>query len=204
MPANKAFARSSRKKKFATVFAGGKPASPKRASKNGWRVSRCTGARTSGASVLPVSCERFHQPAPRFRIATKRLLHIREIAFEQHRGAVIQRMRQHGRRMNPFESVRSERQRIEKRRSHGKRMNRGAEVVAKTRNREFQRPRSAARDLLGFKNIHAQSRLRENDRSSESVRSGTHDCGAAIRVFVGVRQFRSSVLIACSIIRAEP
>lgn len=72
-------------------------------------------------------------------------------------------------------------------------MNRGTKVVTETRQSKFERPRSTARDLLRFKNIHAQSRLRENNRSRKSVRPGADDRSPSIRVLRSLTQSRPPI-----------
>src|SRR6202041_3126982 len=93
---------------------------------------------------LPVSRKRFHQPPPTPRIATECLSHLPEIPIEKYHCPIIQRMRQRGRRVNPLEAAIGEGKCAEKWRACRERMHSGPEVVAKTRQRQFECPRRPA------------------------------------------------------------
>src|ERR1700687_2058835 len=67
-----------------------------------------------------------------------------QIAFQNRRCTVVERMNQRYRRMNPFQAVFRQRQRPKKRRADPKRMNGRANIVDETWQCELARPRPAA------------------------------------------------------------
>src|SRR6266478_5058332 len=105
--------------------------------------------------ISPALGERLRQAAPALAVLAERRFGIAEIALEHHRGAVIQRMRERRRRMNPLEAVALQRKRRKKWRARSQRVHRGPKIVQKARLRKLQRARRTAGLRLGLKNIHA-------------------------------------------------
>lgn len=53
----------------------------------------------------PMICERFKEAAPAFAIGTQRVLRILQVTLQHDGGAIVQRMREWRRRMNPFQTM---------------------------------------------------------------------------------------------------
>jgi hypothetical protein len=110
----------------------------KRAALRGFRAKHETGPKRSGATP---AAER-DDLAVAGANGRRRLV---ERAPDQQRGAVVERVREGGGRLDP---VHAQIERAEERRRSGRRMNRRADVMAEARKRQFRRARSAA-DGLG-------------------------------------------------------
>jgi hypothetical protein len=90
------------------------------------------------------------------------------------RGAVVQRVRQHGRR---FHHGQIELELTEERRRGDQRVDRRADVVPEPRQRQFGSANAAANRRLAFEDANRSSGLRERDRGCEPVRPGADDDG---------------------------
>src|SRR5918995_143137 len=91
--------------------------------------------------------------------------------------AVIERMRERRRRLNPFETVLIERKRAKKRRANRERINGRAYVVHETRQGELAETNAAAGVLWGFKNSDSPAVLRQGDGGGKPVRSRADNYG---------------------------
>ena len=85
---------------------------------------------------------------------------------------VVEGMRQHRRRVNPFETVVAERQRLKERRRHGHRIDRRTDVVHETGKGQRFGSAPAADRRLGLVDDDMVTRLREYDRRGEAVGAG--------------------------------
>jgi hypothetical protein len=124
---------------------------------------------------LGVARERLHQVAIRSAIVTKarRRFVDREL---QHRGAaVVERMRDRERRVQPDQSMFRQRQRFEKRRHDAHRMDGRADVVFETGQRQLLGARAAADGFLCFEHEDVESGPGQDDGGGEAVGSGADD-----------------------------
>jgi hypothetical protein len=97
-----------------------------------------------------------------------------ERAVHHDRRAVVQRVRQHGRR---FHHGQIEIELTEERRRWDQRVDRRADVVPEPRQRQFSSASAPADRRLTFEDANRSSRLRERDRGCEPVRPGADDDG---------------------------
>ena len=176
-PANNARVRSLRNLRRATKVAGGSASWAKFANKNGWVGNRSNGRSTSFANAGQF----FASGAIRFRQARPSSCSTRSASFRFRSNviaaAIVEGMRQRCRRINPLEAIVRERQRIEERRSDGHGMHGRAKVVVESRKRQFHGACAAAR--LGFRleYVHAQTGLRQHNRSRQPVGAcANHAC----------------------------
>jgi hypothetical protein len=91
--------------------------------------------------------------------------------------AGVERMRDHDRRFDPFESVRRQGQRFPERGLDGEWMNGGADVVREPRKRQLRGARAAADAVVGFEHHDPAPGLRQDDGGAQAVWSGTDDDG---------------------------
>ena len=84
---------------------------------------------------------------------------------------IVEGVREHRSRLDPFEAVRFERQRAKERRLGRERMNRRADVVHEARQSQLCRANAAAEGRLGFENDDLAAGLRDDDRRGEAVRT---------------------------------
>ena len=87
---------------------------PKRAMSNGWRGKKETVVVHLGANFSPALDKRPHQLIPGRPVDAERSTVLSKIAFQDHRRAVVERMRQRGGRMNPLQTVTGQWQRRKK------------------------------------------------------------------------------------------
>ena len=85
--------------------------------------------------------------------------------------AIVERMRQHRGRLDPFKPVQREGQSAEEGRSAGERMDGGADVVNEAGQRQFGGSRAAANHRLRLEHGHFAASLRDGDRRGQAVRS---------------------------------
>jgi hypothetical protein len=93
-------------------------------------------------------------------------------ALHDEGGAVVERMRERGGRVDPFDV---EPEGVEERRRRAERVDRGADVVSEARERQLQRPCAAADRLLRLEDEDGASGLREGDGGGEPVRPRADD-----------------------------
>src|SRR6266852_5017269 len=101
--------------------------------------------------IGPALGKRLHQAAPALAVLAEGKFCIAEIALEHYRGAVVERMRERRRRMNPLEAVALQRKRRKKWRASSQGMHCGAKIVQGTRLRKLQRASRTAALRLGLK-----------------------------------------------------
>jgi len=116
-----------------------------------------------------------------------------EVAFEGDGAAVVERVRQRGGGVDPFQTVVLERQRLEEGGADAEGMDRGAEVVMKAGERELHRARCAAGLRLGLKDFNLHAGLRKDDGGSKAVGAGADDAGATTASDWDGLRHRSSV-----------
>ena len=89
-------------------------------------------------------------------------------------GAVVERVRERGGRVDPFDV---EPEGVEERRRRAERVNRGADVVSEARERQLQGPCAAADRVLRLEDEDGASGLRQGDGGGEPVRARADDDG---------------------------
>ena len=94
------------------------------------------------------------------------------VAADEECGAVVEGVRQRGRRLDPLDV---EIERVEERGCDRERMDRGAHVVTESRKCQLRRARSTADCFPRFEDEDGTFRLRERDRGREPVRPGADD-----------------------------
>src|SRR6516165_4796399 len=94
-----------------------------------------------------------------------------DVSLEHNGRAIIERMGERRRRVNPFESVILERQFGKEGRTCGQRIHGRAEVMHEAREGQLQAASRTAGDWLGFEYIHLQPGLRKHDCGSEPIRA---------------------------------
>ena len=102
----------------------------------------------AGLEFRPCRDERPHEPNVAPAIVAKILRGLLDGAFEDYGGAVIERMSQRRRGMNPFQAVLRKRQASKKGRPHSHGVNGGTHVVQETGQRQFRRARAASDGFL--------------------------------------------------------
>src|SRR5580693_1068649 len=110
----------------------------------------------------PMICERFKEAAPAFAIGTQSVLRILQIALQHDGGAIVQRMRERSRRVNPFQAILLKWERRKKWRANAHRVNRRAKVMLKPGKRERKCARPTADFSLCFVYFDAVAGLRED------------------------------------------
>ncbi len=88
---------------------------------------------------------------------------------------IVERVGQHGGRLNPFEAMLIEREGPEKRRRDGKRMDRGADIVNKTGQCKLGGLNAAPDGVFSFEDGDLPTGLREDDGGCEAIRSRADD-----------------------------
>ena len=127
--------------------------------------------------VAPMLDERLHKFEPGSAVRTERLSGCIEIAIEQDCGAVIERLRERGGRLNPREAMVVQRQRREERRAHGEGMHGRSEVVDEAGERQFHGARGATGSCFGFEYVDFEAGLSQDDGRRESVGTGADYAG---------------------------
>ncbi len=124
-------------------------------------------------------CERLHQAAPAFAIWSENRFGVAEVALKRYSGAVVERMGEWSRRVNPLQTLSVQRQRRKKRRTRGEWMNGGAEIVEEAGQRELERACGAACLWLRLEDVNVHAVLCESDGGGQAVRSGADDASSA-------------------------
>jgi hypothetical protein len=93
-------------------------------------------------------------------------------AADEQGGAVVERMGERERRLDPVDV---QRERPEERRSRGERMDGGTDVVPERGQRQLGRARAAADRALRLEDEDGASGLREGDGGGEPIRAGADD-----------------------------
>ncbi len=118
---------------------------------------------------IPTADERSHQPPVRPGIPAERRAGRADRTFEHRGRAVVERVRQGGRWMNPPEAMLVQRQGSEKRRATTERMDRRADVVNETGQRQLGRAHSPTDSIPRFEHQHPLARARQGDRGRQAV-----------------------------------
>jgi hypothetical protein len=137
------------------------------------------GLKDFGGNRAPVRCERLQEAAPAFAIATENRFGVAEIALESDGGAIVERMREGRRRVNPLEAMFPQWQRRKKWRARGERVDRGAKVVVNAREGELESARGSFGLRLSFENVDGRGALRKDNGRGQAVGSRTDDTGFA-------------------------
>ena len=132
-----------------------------------------------GGKRAPVRCEWLQEATPAFAVAAENRFGVAEIALERDGGAIIERMREGRRRVNPLEAMFLQWQRRKKWRASSERVNRGAKVVVKAREGELESARGASGLRLSFENVDVRVALRKDNGRGQAVGSRTDDAGFA-------------------------
>ena len=119
--------------------------------------------------------ERSHEPAVGVGVAPEPLRGRVYGALEEDGRAVVERVGQRRRRLDPLEAVPLELERLEERGAETQWMYRGADVVAETRERELLRSHPTAHGRRRLQDEHGAARARQQDRGGEAVRPGADD-----------------------------
>ena len=93
----------------------------------------------------------------------------RHRALQHHRGPVVQRMRERGRRVDELETVTCQRQGAQERRGERQRLHRGARVVHQPRQRQLGGAAASAERLRALQHTYGVARPRHDDRSRQPV-----------------------------------
>ncbi len=142
------------------------------------RMPRHTGRPEHGMLELrPRLNDRSDQVLIGLLIAAECLRGTRQRPFDHASGLVVHRMRHHGRWLDPFETVVSQRQRPQERRSQRHGVNGRADVVNESWTRELGGAAAAARRRLRFVDDDAHPRTREHDGGGEPVGARSNDDG---------------------------
>ena len=139
------------------------------------------------AQARPCIGKRLEQRAPRLAVPPQIGRRAVDRTLQQHRAAVIQRVREWSFRMHPLKTVRRQRKLLEARRTHCQRVHRGADIVDKSRERQLRRTRTAADRLSPFIYCDRMTRARQYDRGGKTIRSRPDNHGAGA---CGIRQLR--------------
>ena len=122
--------------------------------------------------------KRFHQPPPGLAITSESGNGHGQVGIQQYRRAVIERMRERSRRMNPLQPILWQRKRRKKWRSRRKGMNCRSEIVHESWNGQLKRSRRAARLRFRFEYVHLQSSLSKDNGCGESIGPRTDHTGS--------------------------
>ncbi len=95
-----------------------------------------------------------------------------EVALEQDRGAVVERMRSLCVRLDPLDV---EVERAEERRVRAERVDRGADVVHEPGQGQLERADAAAESLVRLVDVDVEPRARQLERAGEAVRARADD-----------------------------
>jgi hypothetical protein len=90
-------------------------------------------------------------------------------ALDYGRRPIVERMREHARRLDPREAVPRERKRAEERRRDREGVNRRTDIVHESGSRQLRRARAAADGWRRLVDHHAPSGLRHRNRGGETV-----------------------------------
>ena len=133
------------------------------------------GAEYLAQDRVGISYQRPHEARIRRRIGAERSRRAGKRALEHRGGAVVERVRERGRRFDPLEPVLLERQRAEERRALDERVDCRADVVPKSGQRQLGGACAAADGVGRFEDEHGPPGAGEHDRRREPVRPGTDD-----------------------------
>jgi hypothetical protein len=124
--------------------------------------------------------ERTRERIPGRRIASQRYFAIFEPAFEGYGRAVVERMREGDRRVDPGKAVIRQRQRREIRRAGSERIHGRTEIVEITGKRQLERSRRAAKRRLLLEDIDMEPCPREDDCGGETIGARADNARAPI------------------------
>ena len=115
-----------------------------------------------------------------------------ERALQDRGGAVVERVRQGRRRLDPRESQVGQREGAEERRGEGERVDRGADVVGEPRQGELVGPEAATHRRLRFPEQRPDPGARQGDRGREPVgtRPDNHGVRCPHGAFLNLRAAR--------------
>ena len=124
-------------------------------------------------------CEWLHEAAPTISVGCESRFGGAQVALERYGRAVVKRMSEGSRRVNPVEPVSLQRKRGKKWGACGEWMDGGAEVVVEAGEREVKGARGAAGLGFGLEDIDVDAELGEGDGGGEAVGSGADYGGLA-------------------------
>ncbi len=119
--------------------------------------------------------ERAQQTAPCLAVGAEAGRGVLERALEHDRRAVVERVREGRRRLDPLDPVLDERHGAEERRRDPERVDRRAGVVVEARERQLLGAHAAADGVPCLEHEHRAAGAREHDRRREPVRPRTDD-----------------------------
>lgn len=142
-------------------------------------MSRKTRRRTEnrGGQFVPMFDKGSHQGYPAKAIFAQGALRVIEITFQNESRAVVERMGQRCRRVNPFEAEFFKWQSQEEGGPGCEGMNCRAEIVLEAGKGQFQGAASAASNGLGLEDLDLEPGLREHDGGSETVGARSDNAG---------------------------
>ena len=129
--------------------------------------------------LAPVLGKGSEQPPPPFAVFAESPLGFVQIALQDHSRAIVHRMGQRCRRLDPFQAVLFQWQAGKKWRAHRHGMNRRAEVVQEAGKSERKCSCAAAGLRFGLVNLNLQARLGQNDGRRQAIGTCSDDHGAA-------------------------
>jgi hypothetical protein len=132
-----------------------------------------------GRKRAPMRCEWLKEATPASAIAAENRLSVAEVALEGDGGAIVKRMREGRRRVNPLEAMFLQWQRRKKWRARSERVDRGTKIMEVAWKREIESARRASRLRLGFENVDVRAALRKDNGRGQAVGSRTDDAGFA-------------------------
>jgi hypothetical protein len=132
-----------------------------------------------GRESAPMRDERLQEAAPACAIAAESGFGVAKIALESYGGAIVKRMREGRRRVNPLEAMFSQWEGRKKWGAGSERVDRGAKIMEEARERELESPRGATGLRLGLENVDVHAALRKDDGRGQAVGSRTDDAGSA-------------------------
>ena len=173
-PAKSARARAPRKKCSAAFDAERNTVHPKRSGRQrmSWKTEWPLHA---GFELGPSGKQRGQEPHVALAILAEIFRRRFHGPLEDYCRAVIERMRQRRRGLNPFQPALLERQAAEKRRPHRHGVNTRTDVVQEARERQFRRSRPAAQRFFSLDQQNGAARLGDRNRGGEPVRPAAHD-----------------------------
>jgi hypothetical protein len=120
---------------------------------------------------LGIAGERLEDVPPPAVVLTETACGRSRRALEEGRGAIVERVGERRRRLDPLDAVLGERQRAEERRRDPERVDRRTDVVDESRQRQLGRACAAPHRVGGLEDANVEPRLRQHDRRGEPVRT---------------------------------
>jgi hypothetical protein len=142
------------------------------------RSEHAQGTQDFGGESGPVVGEWLHQAAPTIAVRRESRFGGVQVALENYGCAVIKRVSEGSRGVNPVQPVSLQRERRKERGASSERMDSGTEIVEEAGQGKLECARSAAGLRLGFEDVDVSAGLREGDGGGEAVGSGADYGGA--------------------------